>query len=762
MTHRFSHATFFGAIAYAFSVAAGAVPIAGSPYYADPQESYVFDQTSEAINTVNMITCIFDAMNPEKLVNAGNYVALVDENRCDSSNRSNSSNSGSTSGGSNATKLTRAVVNSSRASASASMRVRAWIENEEQGQSSDIFVNLSASEEPSTSNPYGSFRLDFCGKNPGGCKMQGYLAGASTGITFAETESNGGHSRQLFLTKGGADSGAGAVRSVESNGGGGPTTTTYQFSFNQSHFLRRAGSTDACFDRSLANSKSSVWRYGVYDATGQRVNRTGGFPISYTHNGTNYQGWAGYYGINLPSDALATLATGGQVTRQSFGNGGAETSYDVVRARGRLTKYTRQSASLAAFANVRFNFGPYAGLSNTTANAIKSGENNSTIRSFQLETYWDANAGTFKVSGYQNCSSNGCQTRSLSSPIALTNTDLSLYSNGMFGWSQSYGGPIAILSTTMSTIIAASPSGQVQYRTQDLVYPGSLAAPSNLYCVADCPTASEIAGLVANVTQDPFASGTERQYAPTGTAPLAYTFNAVTGNLEQGGTPVVVASNVTSDQLTGQYRGGIRSGRMLESPTAFACSGQYCAQKADEADVYYEWETGANSWNQFIGLKSAGNYLTFDPPLSLTYTVPNDSVKYGESAGSTIVLQYSGFGELQGVPGHCVSPATNLPVSCDGGSARYVPAFSIPESLTEGVLHDSSGGTYFAKWLNREVRFNKVLDATCAPLQASLGSLSNLPSLTGLSNPADPNDPIYIGAKPSLTSAPRVIDGVTQ
>ena len=68
MTHRFSHATLFAAIAYAFSVTAGAAPNAGSPYFVDPQESYVFDQTSEAINTVNMITCIFDAMNPEKLV----------------------------------------------------------------------------------------------------------------------------------------------------------------------------------------------------------------------------------------------------------------------------------------------------------------------------------------------------------------------------------------------------------------------------------------------------------------------------------------------------------------------------------------------------------------------------------------------------------------------------------------------------------------------------------------------------------------------
>jgi hypothetical protein len=64
-------------------------------------------------------------------------------------------------------------------------------------------------------------------------------------------------------------------------------------------------------------------------------------------------------------------------------------------------------------------------------------------------------------------------------------------------------------------------------------------------------------------------------------------------------------------------------------------------------------------------------------------------------------LQYGGFGELSGIPGHCVSQLTNEAVSCDTQNARYVPAFIIPagDQVTNGST------TYLVKWLEREIRF---------------------------------------------------------
>ena len=78
------------------------------------------------------------------------------------------------------------------------------------------------------------------------------------------------------------------------------------------------------------------------------------------------------------------------------------------------------------------------------------------------------------------------------------------------------------------------------------------------------------------------------------------------------------------------------------------------------------------------------------------------------------------------------------------------------------TLRDSSNNTYYVKWLDREVRFNKVANSFCSPLVAELGSLSNLPSLSNLNDPSNSTDSTYIGAKPTLTSAPRVLDGVVQ
>ena len=38
-------------------------------------------------------------------------------------------------------------------------------------------------------------------------------------------------------------------------------------------------------------------------AAGARVERNSGFPIEYTHAGTKYQGFLGYYGLALPAIA---------------------------------------------------------------------------------------------------------------------------------------------------------------------------------------------------------------------------------------------------------------------------------------------------------------------------------------------------------------------------------------------------------------------------------------------------------------------------
>ena len=162
--------------------------------------------------------------------------------------------------------------------------------------------------------------------------------------------------------------------------------------------------------------------------------------------------------------------------------------------------------------------------------------------------------------------------------------------------------------------------------------------------------------------------------------------------------------------------------------------------------------------------------MHFDAPLNVNFTVPanvSGEMPYGNNAGATMILQYGGFGNLWGIPGNCVSSITNQPVACNdqSGTARYVPAFAIPydPSATpqQGVVTTTSSGTtttYLVKWLNREIRFAQKSLGTCTAdgLQTSSATL---PDPAGLQDPSDSASAVYNGVQPTVTSAPRVIQG---
>ena len=99
-----------------------AVP-AGSAYYTDTTNSYVQDQTSQAMSQLNGILCYMGAMDPAEMVNlstnSGNYIALVDDSVC--SPNSGGGKGGSTNSGSNYQPV---IVNSSRTSLTTPMIVK--------------------------------------------------------------------------------------------------------------------------------------------------------------------------------------------------------------------------------------------------------------------------------------------------------------------------------------------------------------------------------------------------------------------------------------------------------------------------------------------------------------------------------------------------------------------------------------------------------------------------------------------------------------
>jgi hypothetical protein len=635
------------------------------------------------------------------------------------------------------------------------MRVRVWIDEQNEDFKATIFVNTSATEGPSESNPYGSFRVDYCGKEGGGggdCMMRGFLEAGSEGISYFELEGGDGYSQSkaLRLTLSGDDAGAGRLSFSEQG-----QEQSYAFAYDSELFRRSDGSSEQCFSRDASDPDTgmSVWRYGLYDAdTGERITRQSGFPIEYeASDGKTHHGHMGYWGLWLPPEALAEVSTGSTVHKVDYGSGQApsKTPYSLVKAEGRLMKYTKQTRTLAAIDKLEFNTwiwdaeGFFAG-----AEANR-----------QYTLYWDDAAGTFKASGVVDCQNSGCENRSLDVEQPVPASYFASH-GGVQGWSQALGGEMSIAQSALQGSIVSS-QVEVIYREGELVYPADI--PSALHCLRECPTAASMnAYFGGSEAASPYVATSFGNWGPAdANAVVTYAADASAGLLRDGSGAAITFTNAQALQQRPQYQWGVRTGKLFTDLADAACdleAGKYCDHKLGALDTYYQWETGPNQWNQFAAVKdSHGKFVSFDMPLQVSYQVPTGA-QYGKYAGKSIVLQYGGFGELWGIPGHCVDRSTNEPTGCETPGSRHVPAFVIPFDETKGRVF--SGSTpMLAKWLDREIRFARKDLGVCTSAGLSLPGGLTLPTAAGLQDPSDSSSAVYIGEKPQLTSAPRVIHG---
>jgi hypothetical protein len=331
----------------------------------------------------------------------------------------------------------------------------------------------------------------------------------------------------------------------------------------------------------------------------------------------------------------------------------------------------------------------------------------------------------------------------------------------LHGWSQSLGGEVFIpLTGVGSTVDSANLN--VVYRVQDLVYPADM--PAQLHCVRECPTAQTLQSFFAEGSTEasPFVGTSFNNWGPTAAGNVvSYTMDSQAALLKDATGTALTFTDREALQARPQYNWGVRTGRLFTALADAQCAhdpSKYCDNKVNELETYYQWETGPNQWNQFAAVKdSSGGIVAFDAPLQVSYGVPAGA-KYGQYAGKSIVLQYGGFGELWGVPGHCVSRITNARVSCDTQDSRHVPAFVIPFDEVLGRVNN--GATpLLAKWLDREIRFAKKDTSVCTAAGVALPSDLTLPTADSLQDPSDANSAIYIGSKPVVTDAPRVIHG---
>jgi hypothetical protein len=716
-----------------------AAPPANSPYVTDAVNEYVQDDTAQGISSMNMVLCVIGSMDPGDMVNAGPYRALVDMNKCDN----NKGGGGASAAG--ATNYASAVVNVTRASNSDPMIARVWLSLTEEGNATQVFAHLSATQSPASAPPYGVFRMDYIGEKNGQVGFNGYIDAQPGTITFLETGANSSNTA-LAMTANSTTSGAGTMY-IGGNGGGG--SSTFNFAYNPGYFRRADAASDQCFDRSRANAAISVWQYGTYNANdGTRVDLPNpGFPIMAAYAGGAYYGFANYYGINFQGLDLNTLADASPIAGLTVTDQrpGVTTAYRLNKVGGKLIKWTQVQATLGALDGIPFTVG--ADLSAATSPAVTSGWYNWVVQ-------WSSANQTFTVIGQQMCGSNGCQSSALQTPSTLTNTT----TTPIAGWADSFGGSLTIPSTG-SAHTAADP---IYYYTQSTVIPGSAGAPTSLNCLSQCPTAAQLVTFSAgSSTTTPFGNGTDQQWfsASSNASTVAYTFGA-TGLLESG-SPMVLEQASQYPSGSQYAQNGIQTGRLFVGALA-ACLNPYPSGSVCEPaspSTYYTWQTGTNQWSQSLWLSKASDnsVVAIDPPENIAYTVPAGSA-YGTWAGKSILLQFSGFGNLYGVPGYCVSSVDNSVVDCSNQNARYVSSFSIPDGALMTLPQPST--PLIVKALNAEIRLNNLGSGAAQCSSLPLVPVT-LPS-GGTHDPRSPADSEYLGVMPTVTAAPKVIDGVLQ
>jgi hypothetical protein len=777
---------FLSRLAFALLIACPALVIAAvpaaSPYNTDKTNSYVQDQTSKAMESLNDILCHISAMDPAEMVGLGPYIALVDKNICSPNDGGGNSSNAST--GSN---YKPAIVNSTRADNASPMIAKVWLEdsNGPGNAKQSIFAYLSATQAPNPpTDPYGRFRMDFCGKQAGVCTSEGFINSTASGLAFYSSDTGdwgmGGASvtqtLQLQLNASSTTAGSGSLsQTFTGPGAGGQANAAFSFAYNANYFLRSDGTTPRCFDRDPLAAAESVWSYGLYDSTtGARIERNSGFPIEYTDatSGNKMNGYVGYWGLSSPT-AIASGATVYQVT---YGSGSAtKTPYTLLQTGGKLIKFTKVSKILDDLDKVKFQFWPQATVAVTGGTVTTGAGCNG------YEVYWDKAAANFKVTGQQS-SINNCNISSFASAWTMTVANMQTAAPwGLNGWSQMLGGDFNINQTGMNSL---SGSTTVVMHMQDIVYPSNFATtfPSGLVCIENCPTGIDIAASNANgalATTMPYVASSIGWNFGTGRAPYSYTLSATTGNLmDSATTPAAVISTAsTTSGTTGNYGNnnmGIQSGRLAIKTDLDAqvtvrggVANTYLPVDYDQLTTYYQWQTGGNNWNQLSVLFSGSTPVAFDPPLNVDLVVPTGA-QYGTYAGATFTLQYGGFGNLWGIPSTCIDISTNancLPNNTTPQMLqRWTPQFSIPTGTTVTVSASQTGaGTnYLVKALNKEVRLGTVATSVCtgAGLTLPTAGTVTLPVVGSWIDPSSSSSSTYVGTKPTVTDAPRVIHGV--
>ena len=745
-----------------------------SDYKVDKTQTFVYEKSADALETVNNILCMIGQTRADLMVNTGNYKAQVDENKC--SERSGDSKS-------NNPSYKMFVVNSSRADGEP-MVVKLWVPND----NGLIYAKAKVWQPPSDDYPVGHFKLNFKGLQgetaTGTQFMNGYMRtrriGSTSTLQFWNPEKRGSTTYDYSVTANfntdGTGSGITTMPQRVCNESGCSFTgsqKTYNVSVGDGYFYKQKTITDSagnatpdnatCLDRN--KYLKSAWRYGMYNKgtntdNGSRVEINSGFPIKASNNSVDYYGYIGYHGLWMPTEA--GVADNSTVYKLDFSGGSdqAGDNYTVRSWGGKLIKYTKNTITLGSIKNIPLNW-----YDNSAG--------------YEKRVFW--NGTNFTVDAYRNSSTDWQWADMTTTTFTLTASNAE---HGFHFYSQALGGDGQIVLVYSTSTRGGGPTQQptddssVIFNTQEPVFPGD-TVPTTLACYENClnpgtiATGSDSWGASSSIylsnkwlgwdsSANAWAMGSGRHDNASAPDPYIYTWDNTTSGMVlqyDNGTKTDVLLGSANSNLSW----GARSGIMFDNSTAanftaLQCSWdntKICPYKArGSLSTFYVWQTGPDAWDKLTVLVASDNSsVKFDPPMMVKYTHSGTKSNSGKSYdNATFYLEYGGHGDLWGVPSFCVDSKTGGKTSCaNDGSTRWVPEFVIKKASLVTQVKDSST-QYLVKPLEVEQTMRKTSTASvCTDAGLSLGGVS-LPDSEPYS---DPN----IGERPPVEGPPAVIAG---
>lgn len=768
-------------------------------YTTDPTQTYVWDESMESLQTVNMILCLMNQTRASQMVNQGAYTALINEDKCEQGNNQSDATGG---GGSSSqvTQFNKWTIESTRADNSSPQIVKLWVPgdndpNEDPMDNEDILVEVTTTEGVSNSKPFGDFVLNFKGVIDQGIMMGGSANGTMmttmAGTLQTVANADGKPQFQFINLAGDALTGAGTIggsRTEKSNvilddasgtsgiaktffsetydpdGSGGQASVTntnsFDLAFNAANFLNQkndgTSTSQVCSSRTTFNTQ--VWRYNLYHQTdgsfngqaitgGQRVELNSGFPFVF--NGT--YGHMSYWGLWLEDESV-TLSDADVINQFDY-NSDTTVPHTVNLSDGKLHRRTANTETLTNLQGKDF-----FGWANHSVLGSPSGPDGNGYDSWVIRVTGD---NEFELYAGVTWGENGPQI----DDNGVTDEVITPTNNGeqLWLWSDALGGNIIFTKDT------ATPANRtVTFYAQDEVSPGdtTIASGVTLYCYDRCPMGGLSAPENDAVYYYPSYETLLNAGAAINNADVTagglrtYSLSAANGKItltdDTNTLPVVVNTLPATNQW------GMDSGEMLLTDLADvfhpeANSGgtvfTWSVYDLAAGGQSYRWETGSNNWNRLMTVtrNSDSQLVSFDKPLRFTYThsTANDTNSNTSNDGGTLLLEYGGPGQLWGFP-------WEVEAGCDPATDNC--RWRATVTLKDGTTLTDGTNNFAVKAMEKEQSMVVLGSlANCASLDVT--TASDLPLLTTVNADAVS---FTQASKPNITAAPAVIEGEIQ